>query len=154
MFLFYFPGCYLLKEKDFYCNLLCNIVISMTTLMKWFGFLLIFIFLNWVSKNKLHHLLSRACSKSFFAVALSYIMWDISTFSRIVHSFYVEVCFWWSVNAAVPLCSVKKLLLKISQNSQENTCVGAFLKKLNIQLATLIKKRFLYSVFLWILRNF
>ena len=49
-------------------------------------------------------------------------------------------------------CSVKKLFLKISQNSQENTCARvSFLIKLGLQLY--IKRDSGAGVFLWILRN-
>ena len=48
----------------------------------------------------------------------------------------------------VPRCSVKKVFLEISQNSQENVRV-CFLTKLQA-----FKKENLEQVFLWILRNF
>ena len=46
-------------------------------------------------------------------------------------------------------CSVKKLFLKISQNSQENTCVRAsfFNKVASLRPATLLKKETLEHVF-------
>ena len=55
--------------------------------------------------------------------------------------------------AVVQRCSVKKVFLKISQNSQENTCVGvSFLQVLGLQLYE--KRDSNTGVFLWILRNF
>ena len=53
---------------------------------------------------------------------------------------------------AVPRsCSIKKVLLKISQNSQENTCARvSFFKDLQLYQ----KRDSDTSVFLWILRNF
>ena len=40
------------------------------------------------------------------------------------------IIFWWLQGAVVQRCSVKKVFLKISQNSQENTCARvSFLKK-------------------------
>ena len=52
-------------------------------------------------------------------------------------------------------CSVKKLFLEISQNSQENICARvSFLKKLQAAPATLLKRDSSRGVFLWILRNF
>ena len=45
-------------------------------------------------------------------------------------------------------CSVKKVLLKISQNSQENTCTRAFfLIKLQASAYSFIKKEILAQVF-------
>ena len=47
-----------------------------------------------------------------------------------------------------PECSVKKVLLEISQNSQENTCARVyFLMKLQEGLATLLKKRLWHRCF-------
>ena len=47
-----------------------------------------------------------------------------------------------NLEAVVRRCSVKKLFLEISQNSQENTCVRvSFLIKLQATPATLLKKR-------------
>ena len=44
--------------------------------------------------------------------------------------------------AVAPTCSVKKVFLEISQNSQENTCARvSFLIKLQARPATLLKKR-------------
>ena len=46
------------------------------------------------------------------------------------------------LGAAVQRCSIKKLFVEISQNSQENTCARAsFLLKLQARPATLLKKR-------------
>ena len=45
-------------------------------------------------------------------------------------------------------CSVKKVFLEISQNSQENTCVRvSFLIKLQAPPATLLKKRLWHRCF-------
>ena len=44
-------------------------------------------------------------------------------------------------------CSVKKVFLKILQNSQENTCAG-------IRPVTSLKRDSGTGAFLWILRNF
>ena len=52
-------------------------------------------------------------------------------------------------------CSVKKVLLEISQNSQENTCArDSFWIKLQARPATLSKNNLWYRCFLWILWNF
>ena len=51
-----------------------------------------------------------------------------------------------TTEAVAQRCSVKKMLLKISQNSQENTCARvSFLIKLQASAA---------GAFLWILRKF
>ena len=56
----------------------------------------------------------------------------IKIFSEFIH---IEAVDW--------RCSVKNVFLKISQNSQENTCVEvSFLIKLQAWLVTLLKKRF------------
>ena len=45
-------------------------------------------------------------------------------------------------------CSVKKVFLEILQNLQENTCaLVSFLKTLQTQPATLLKKRLWYNCF-------
>ena len=50
--------------------------------------------------------------------------------------------------AVVRRCSVKKVFLKISQNSQENTCARvSFLIKLQAPSATLLKKRLWHRCF-------
>ena len=53
------------------------------------------------------------------------------------------------LEAVVQLCSVKKVFLKISQNSQKNTCVRVsfFNKVAGLRLATLLKKKLLAQVF-------
>ena len=52
------------------------------------------------------------------------------------------------VEAAVRRCSVKKVFLEISQNSQENTCARvSFLIKLQAWPATLLKKRLWHRCF-------
>ena len=48
-------------------------------------------------------------------------------------------------DAVVQRCSVKKLFLKLSQNSQENTC--ARLQAWGLRTATLLKKRLLHRCF-------
>ena len=43
-------------------------------------------------------------------------------------------------------CSIKKVLLEISQNSQENTCASVFFNKVEgLRPATLLKKRLCYT---------
>ena len=50
--------------------------------------------------------------------------------------------------AVVQRCSVKKVFLEISQNSQESTCARvSFLIKLQARPATLLKKRLWYRCF-------
>ena len=52
-------------------------------------------------------------------------------------------------------CSIKKVFLEISQNSQENTCARvSFLIKLQASVCNIIKKETLTGVFLWALQNF
>ena len=54
----------------------------------------------------------------------------------------IEVIINGLIEAVVQRCSVKKLLLEISQKSQKNTCARvSFLIKLQAWLATLLKKR-------------
>ena len=63
--------------------------------------------------------------------------------------FYVEI-----TEAVVRRCSLKKVFLEISQNSQESTCPRvSFLIKLQVWPATLLKKNLWHS-HLCILRNF
>ena len=46
------------------------------------------------------------------------------------------------IGAVARTCSVKKMFLKIAQNSQENTCARvSFLKVAGLRPATLLKKR-------------
>ena len=61
----------------------------------------------------------------------------------------------WKTEAVFRRCSVKKLSLKISQNSQKNTCARAsFLIKLQAWVLQLYYKRGSgTSVFLWIFQN-
>ena len=79
----------------------------------------------------------------------------ISTLSYHLHScmryvsyqknrlFYVEI-----TEAVVQRCSVKKVFLEISQNSQESICTGdSFLIKLQAWPVTLLKKKSLAQVF-------
>ena len=52
------------------------------------------------------------------------------------------------IEAVIQRCSVKKVFLKISQNSQENTCARAsFLIKLLAEACNFIKKEALAQVF-------
>ena len=60
----------------------------------------------------------------------------------------IEVIINGLIEAVVQRCSVKKLLVEISQNSQENTCARvSFLIKLQAWLATLFKKRLWHRCF-------
>ena len=60
----------------------------------------------------------------------------------------IEVIINGLIEAVVQRCSVKKLLLEISQKSQENTCARvSFLIKLQAWLATLFKKRLWHRCF-------
>ena len=53
-----------------------------------------------------------------------------------------------ATEAVVQRCSVKKVFLEISQNSQENTCTGvSFLIKLQALGLTLLKKRLWHRFF-------
>ena len=53
-----------------------------------------------------------------------------------------------NIEAVVQTCSVKKMFLEISQNSQENTCARvSFLIKLQAWPATLLKKRLCHKCF-------
>ena len=58
--------------------------------------------------------------------------------------------------AAAHSCSSKKVLLKISQNSQKNTCVGVFFhnKVAGIEACNFIKKDSNSGVFLWTFKDF
>ena len=62
----------------------------------------------------------------------------------------------WSSEAVAQRCSVKKVLLEISQNSQENTCARvSFLIKLQASGLQLYQKRIPGAgIFLWIFQNF
>ena len=52
------------------------------------------------------------------------------------------------IEAVVQRCSVKKVFLEISQNSQENNCARvSFLIKLQARPATLLKKKLWHSCF-------
>ena len=58
--------------------------------------------------------------------------------------------------AVAHTCSVKKVFLEISKNSQENTCARvSFLMKLHEPPATLLKKQFWHRKenFWWLLLN-
>ena len=60
----------------------------------------------------------------------------------------IEVIINGLIEAVVQRCSVKKLLLEISQKSQKNTCARvSFLIKLQAWLATLFKKRLWHRCF-------
>ena len=53
-----------------------------------------------------------------------------------------------ATEAVVRRCSVNEVLLEISQNSQENTCVRDFFNKVaGLTPATLLKKRLWYRCF-------
>ena len=57
--------------------------------------------------------------------------------------------------AVAQRCSLKKVFLEISQNSQENTCTRvSFLMKLQVKANNFIKKVTDTDVFLQILANF
>ena len=59
-----------------------------------------------------------------------------------------NVVFWGQSEAAVRMCSVKKVFKEISQNSQENICDRvSFLIKLQPEPATLFKKRLWHRCF-------
>ena len=87
------------------------------------------------------------------------------TWNNFMKYFYLSIQ---HSEAVVQMCSVKKVFLEISQNSQENTCTRAsFLIKLQVwgqslffnnvaglRPATLLKKASGTGVFLWILWNF
>ena len=60
-------------------------------------------------------------------------------------------------DAVVRRCSVKKVFLKIWQNSQENNCIGVSIVLIKLQAfrsAFLLKRDSNTGVFLWILPNF
>ena len=71
--------------------------------------------------------------------------------SQIKFSNQIEISVLMSlIEVVAQRCSVKKVLLEISQNSQENTCAKvSFLIKLQA-----LGKRLCTGVFLWILQNF
>ena len=55
---------------------------------------------------------------------------------------------YWPCRSSQQRCSVKKVFMKISQNSQENTCARAsFLIKLQVEACNFIKKETLTQVF-------
>ena len=60
------------------------------------------------------------------------------------------------IEAVAQKCSVKKVFLEISQNSQENTCawVSFLIKLLASALQFYLKRDSGTVVFLWILQNF
>ena len=63
---------------------------------------------------------------------------------------FFRLAFVFSTEAVVRRCSVKKMLLEISQNSQENPCarVSFFNKVASLTLATLLKRGSGTGVFL------
>ena len=63
--------------------------------------------------------------------------------------FFYLVPFLFLLEAVVQRCSVKKLLLEISQNLQENTCVRVsfLIKFVGLRPSTLLKKRLLHMCF-------
>ena len=59
------------------------------------------------------------------------------------------------IEAVARRCSVKNVFLKISQNSQENTCRVLFSSKaVGLRLATLLKENLRHRCFPVNLRNF
>ena len=89
-------------------------------------------FLNFDRKNWTHltkHKSCSLCAAEKFATTV------------LVNSFQTSIAIKFFTKAVVWRCSVKTLFLKISQNSEENTCLGAsFIKKvLGIRSVTLFK---------------
>ena len=67
----------------------------------------------------------------------------------VIASFKLFSAFLLSAEAVVQSCSVKKVFLKISENSQKKTCVTvSFLIKLQAAPAASLKKRLWYRCFL------
>ena len=62
--------------------------------------------------------------------------------SKFRRSYISTSPFWFYIEGVIPRCSVKKVFLKISQNSQENTCV-----RVSFLIKVLIKKETLAQVF-------
>ena len=62
----------------------------------------------------------------------------------------------WKTEAVVQMCTVRKVYLKNSQNSQECNCgrVSFLIKFAGMRPKTLLKKRLSTGVFLWILQHF
>ena len=77
---------------------------------------------------------------------LNLFMWSlISSFSKLP----IYILIFQLSESVVQRCSVKKVFLEISQNSQENTCARvSFLIKLQVRPATLLKKRLWHRRFL------
>ena len=71
------------------------------------------------------------------------------------NTFSAEI-FWETIEAVVWRCSIEKVFLDISQNSQGNTWAkGLFLNKdAVLRPTTLLKKRLWHRCLPWILRNF
>ena len=92
----------------------------------------------------------------------------IEIFAKIVKGFYrkndpscltgiyiVSVRIFVNSEAVIRRCSVKKVFLKISQNSQENTCARvSFLTKLQASVCNFIKKETLAQVYFQTLNEF
>ena len=85
----------------------------------------------------------------FFSLYTWHKKWNCKLFGNVKFP-----CSWNSLKSAeavVRRCSVKKVLLEISQNSKENTCVRAsFLTKLEawgLRPATLLKKKLWHDCF-------
>ena len=76
---------------------------------------------------------------------LTKVSWeDVLRFDFAVESYFT----YYHTKAVVWRCSVKKVLLEISQNTQENTCARVFLLiKLQAPPATLLKKRLWHRCF-------
>ena len=93
------------------------------------------------------------CKPGSTAVS-SFVRWgDIS---GLYTGLIFDITRWWSVtinykwtDAVAQRCSVKKVLLQISKNSQENTCarVSSFNKVAGLMPATLLKKRLWHRCF-------
>ena len=84
----------------------------------------------------------------FISISIRFVL-DILMKSLNLHPFpSLRLYYYENTEAVVQRCSVKKLFLKISQNSQENTCARvSFLKKLQTETSNFIKKEALAQVF-------
>ena len=106
------------------------------------GFQILFVFI--LTKNSIQFTCEFWCKANPF---LSFKFNDIN----MVIDWTVFNSFLWSIDAVVQRCSVKKKFLKISQNSQENTCAKiSFLIKLQASAGCFWKYYFLpsgYSLF-------
>ena len=92
--------------------------------------------------------------------------WNISFLTNVVTSSPLLHCSqqalqnienYWYIRSSHRRCSIKKVLLKNSQNWQENTCVVSslfFIKVSGLRPETLLKRDPDTGVFLWILQSF